>query len=647
MDLNIENYLKNYIYAYGQDDNLSQLTTVQVDSRIESRTRNADMTDALRMRVYDPLWMLARQWQLGEFKGNDAGTAMSVQCTVGTRDIGSFGLGAEKQDGRRSRQLESDVSEKPIEPLVEQIDREITPLVRVESAMYYIDLLRLRLKASELRPIIDSLRKQFPLDPADFDGYGSSSVETDAVQAFTREQNSRLALFSEAYRDKAFDGYKLYLSLNATWNTKDQPEKKTYINWFRKRYLPVDGQQGAWVDQKLGYDFEFKNSAGRFKAEDYTGGRVSWYSFDCVAPIQGNQNENIVKIPTLPTLATYPGAPNKRLWQFEDRKVFMGNSSEMQAKGNVAFLQYATMYGNDWMICPLQTEIGKYLTVKSIQIRDSFGIPTTVKRRAGNEPESNNVSFGQRWQMYTNAPADIDTGQQADGLLFPPSLISTQEGETIEEVSLLRDEMANMVWGVEQRADDGCGSTLDTNLLAAKVKDFIEEGNREILDSATYKVSKDEDGNVDIHTDDRKAALRYVVQTSVPLNWIPFVPQHLENEKGYEDFLGGREVILRRGKMPLAVLKEGTKDELPQYLPVRPLTSILRKGIEGSKEKPLFINEEEVQGVGTVLRKNCQRSRWLKGETYNWMGYYKQIRNTQGVSGLEFDKLLDAEDGNC
>ena len=99
--------------------------------------------------------------------------------------------------------------------------------------------------------------------------------------------------------------------------------------------------------------------------------------------------------------------------------------------------------------------------------------------------------------------------------------------------------------------------------------------------------------------------------------------------------------------MPLAVLKEGTKDELPQYLPVRPLTSILRKGIEGSKEKPLFINEEEVQGVGTVLRKNCQRSRWLKGETYNWMGYYKQIRNTQGVSGLEFDKLLDAEDGNC
>ena len=29
---------------------------------LETRTRRGDITDALRFRVYDPLWMLSRQW---------------------------------------------------------------------------------------------------------------------------------------------------------------------------------------------------------------------------------------------------------------------------------------------------------------------------------------------------------------------------------------------------------------------------------------------------------------------------------------------------------------------------------------------------------------------------------------------------------
>ena len=81
-----------------------------------------------------------------------------------------------------------------------------------------------------------------------------------------------------------------------------------------------------------------------------------------------------------------------------------------------------------------------------------------------------------------------------------------------------------------------------------------------------------------------------------------------------------------------ALLKEGfevVKDET-------------RKNPDGSPmEVPMFINEEQVQGVGTVIRKNCQRSRWLKGQTFTWMGYSKEIKHTQGVSGLEFDNLLD------
>ena len=42
--------------------------------RLEPRSRNAEMSASLQARVYDPLWLLARQWQLGEFQGEDNGS---------------------------------------------------------------------------------------------------------------------------------------------------------------------------------------------------------------------------------------------------------------------------------------------------------------------------------------------------------------------------------------------------------------------------------------------------------------------------------------------------------------------------------------------------------------------------------------------
>ncbi len=43
-------------------------------TRVEPNPRNPKMESSLRAAVSDPLWMLARQWQLGEFEGDDAGS---------------------------------------------------------------------------------------------------------------------------------------------------------------------------------------------------------------------------------------------------------------------------------------------------------------------------------------------------------------------------------------------------------------------------------------------------------------------------------------------------------------------------------------------------------------------------------------------
>jgi hypothetical protein len=46
--------------------------------------------------------------------------------------------------------------------------------------------------------------------------------------------------------------------------------------------------------------------------------------------------------------------------------------------------------------------------------------------------------------------ADLSRVGDANLFLLPPALMSSLESRPIEEVMFLRDEMANMAWGVER-----------------------------------------------------------------------------------------------------------------------------------------------------------------------------------------------------
>jgi hypothetical protein len=43
-------------------------------NRLEPRPRSPEVADTLAAKIRDPLWMLTRQWQFGEFQGEDAGS---------------------------------------------------------------------------------------------------------------------------------------------------------------------------------------------------------------------------------------------------------------------------------------------------------------------------------------------------------------------------------------------------------------------------------------------------------------------------------------------------------------------------------------------------------------------------------------------
>ena len=65
-----------------QNEFTQRNTTIMTWNRLEGRTRAEDFDRALKAEVRDALWMLSRQWQMGEFEGEDGGSPVSVRLRV-------------------------------------------------------------------------------------------------------------------------------------------------------------------------------------------------------------------------------------------------------------------------------------------------------------------------------------------------------------------------------------------------------------------------------------------------------------------------------------------------------------------------------------------------------------------------------------
>ena len=72
--------LRTQVQAQARANLIASVTTW---TRLEPQPRDASMDRSLQAQVRDPLWLLARQWQVGEFAGDDAGSP--VQATMGVQ----------------------------------------------------------------------------------------------------------------------------------------------------------------------------------------------------------------------------------------------------------------------------------------------------------------------------------------------------------------------------------------------------------------------------------------------------------------------------------------------------------------------------------------------------------------------------------
>ncbi len=602
--------MNKYVVAERLEDVLTgklRLPTTVIWNRLEGRPRRPDFTRALKAEVRDALWLLTRQWQLGEFEGEDAGSPVNAKVAWRTDDItgvrGPAG-GAESYD--------------PALPLEAIVEAQPVPLTRDG-----------RLHNADLRLMLGRRWRKL-LEQA---GYGARAADFQNRYRFIAPDPAAEAEFAvtahpEAWQplaavaNRAIDGGALVLHLSTAGALASDglglvdPEKSAidalgsaFLTWYERLYAQPDETLRCWDPMHLEHGVGLVSSrAGQpaaLAAREYRGGHLDWYDFDAVPTAQGEPpgavGETTVRT-FLPTTVQFEGMPNTRHWAFEEGATNFGDiAPDTPDLAKLLLIEFGLVYANDWFLLPLTLPAGSLTEIRGLCVTNVFG------ERFWIEPAVT-VAGATSWRMFQLA----DRGRPDGRLLLPATTVATLESAPVETVSLVRDEVSNMVWGIE---------------TTVQLADGTSRRGREVAQDlhARYQAAVTP---VSTRAPVNDAKVAYSLMTPVSEHWIPMIPVHVPGDN--------REIQLQRAAMPR--LLEGTAGTTPQK--IRPRTQVMREGLEAPTPAAYFVAEEEVERAGTVIETRWQRCRWRRGRVVTWLGHQRTVGRGESSSGLAFDTLV-------
>jgi hypothetical protein len=565
--------------------------------RLEPLPASNALDDGLRAEIADPLWLLARQRQFGEFRGEDAGSPIQARVAIESARISRYHAGA-PGGGAAARAVDYDDSSLPLEALVESEPVRGAPGgggMAIVAGLHFLRLMRKHNAAGRRTAYLT----HYALAAGDLPG------DDPAAAALRRRAIGR-----------AVDGRRLHADLLAARGNRrelatlpaqppipaaDQANVLAAVNeflaWWESFLAEPASGADAWKPNRLEHGFAVQAdlSGGRvvLTADEYPGGRLDWHAFradtrtDLGAPRRARPAEQLVQT-LLPTPVSYRGMPASRFWEVEDSAIrFGGLATGRTDLARMLLTEFALTYGNDWFVIPIDLAVGSIATVSTLTVTDTFGTTTNVPAAAD-----------AAWQMYRLAAPGAP--QRAQSLLFlPPTLLETQESDSVEEVAFFRDEMANIVWGVERTVQSAAGTGIDR----------YEEAQRALAAGADQLVP----------TDFGDAQLLYRLSTHVPDHWHPFVP------------------VRAAGAAPISGLIQLERRALVRVQPGGASEAIQPRGRVLTAAEPLRLEEEEVPRSGAVVTRNLQLSRWTDGRYILWSGRRKRVGTGEGASGLRFD----------
>ena len=562
------------------------MTSLTAWQRCEPHSRSADPGISLEMRSADPLWMLGRQWQFGEFKGEDAGSPAWVSWLGATMPLALYLPGP--VDGHEAGEVQPYDKNTPLESVVE---RESQPArdamlwnrrLAVEAGWHFMRLLPEATATAYRAKLLDAAKLQ-RVTGTDRDAFDAASLAFLDLASGRGLDGVRLldiaATPASAPATLGFAAGDVAIATTAI---------QSWLDWVAATIGPVDAPaptRQSWNSSRLEYAFALAapaDAAGAqhvLEATQHDGDSLDWYSVDHRAgkllTATAAPPDNLAGA-TLPTGLHFRGMPVRRLWEFEDAQVSFGATSAAATDlTRMLFLEFLLQYGNDFFVVPIELSYGSLCRIDQVTVTNTFGEATTAAPFANDD-----------WRMFTLSDSLAAAGSATPPMLFLPPVVAQElVSAPLETVQFMRDEMANLCWAIERLVESRTGRPLN--------RQEVWQAGRPMAPPATA---------------DGQATLSWQLDTwadSSPDHWFPLTPT--ADPSGMLALIDAARAP--RGRIVADIAQSSAR----------------------------LVYDEEIPRAGTLVERRWQYCRWHGGAIHAWITRRKRIGRGEGSSGLAYD----------
>ena len=365
--------------------------------RLEPRPFERNLEAGFAAAIHDPVWFLARQWQMGEHQGENASSPIWVNYELSSRTISAA-------DPR------FDPAIIPAEAIVESEINDWWTLGR-----------RIRIGRRFLNhpALADNSSLRFFNPPPPYERFHE---QPDGLQFW--QQRGRLGI------------------LDADFGVELPPDSSPA--WDSEQLLYQQNEQNA-----------FSADDQRLVVQRHRGGRLDWHSVDAIIAAQAPAPAAEPR-EAIPTALSYPGAPHTRWWQIEDSEVDLGGYVPDSAHTPTAILtDLIFSHSDDWFLFPVTSQAGKIIAIGAIEVRDAFGRSyASTETDAAGELLWPGLQPPEQWTLFqVDATTPGGAGLEAEELLLWHVAELPLEGIPLERVQFGLDEESNLLWAVERTID--------------------------------------------------------------------------------------------------------------------------------------------------------------------------------------------------
>jgi hypothetical protein len=383
---------------------MSITTWTRLEPDIQTNQPALDLDQGAAARLADPLWVLGRQWQMGELTGEDAASPVSAHISAASFLIDSLQIG--------SRRVSYSAEVVAAEAEVEHDGAPADVRTRAAGGASLME----RLAEAKLAPYASRLLQQYPLDGLAPDG--------DRILADLDAGSLSGKLSVTAKDGKDFD-----------------ETLENWAEWYRPRAR--QGVNAAWIPDRLEYSFTATARVAEgqltLTAPEHTGDRLDWDSFTAGTPgaATGTAPKPVPsKVDVAPTLLQIPGMPVLTFWEIEDPRFDPGRIEAAPTDtARLLLIEAALSYSADWFLMPLRLPVASLTQIDSLQVTDTFGVITIIRPVEQIRPHPG-------WRLWRVSDLPY--------LLLPPPSTGFLEADPVEQVAMVRDEAANLAWALQR-----------------------------------------------------------------------------------------------------------------------------------------------------------------------------------------------------